>query len=549
MSQVAKQASRMGAATFLSRIGGLVREQVFAHLFGATDVADAFNIAFRIPNLLRDLFAEGAMSAAFVPHFTRALEDSKDRAFKLFIAVIWSLLIALTILSVAGIYFSPQIVALYAAKYQNIPGKYEMTVALTRYMFPFFPLVAMAAVAMGALNALGSFFLPAFAPVLFNLASVFAGFILCPILDRFTLIHPIYGMAWGVVLGGLLQFLVQWVQLVKEGVSIRKHGLGKNWLTPWNCPGVKEVVWLLIPGTVGLAATQLSILINSVYATSSGSGAVSYLNYAFRLMQFPIGIFGVSLAAATLPQVTRSLAGKKWEDAGVQVQSSLRLTFAVNGPAAAGLMGIGLPLIALLFEHGHFNSFASEQTATALFWYSLGLPGYSAVKILVPLFYALGTTTVPVVSSFAMVAVNAALNYAFVFILKWPFWSLALSTSVTASLNAIVLYWFLSRKIPQPSIHILLLNVALCCLTSFLVWLTCRICIIGVDAVVIELVRSGGLFVRSLLTHYAPIWILKIALAIPSSLFVWIACGKLFRIEEIKTSSEIILRRLSRKKM
>ncbi len=366
-ASVASQAGSMGTATLFSRIGGLVREQVFAFLFGASDVADAFNIAFRIPNLLRDLFAEGAMSAAFVPTFTRALSVNRENSFRLLLAVLWALFVFVSLLSLAGIFFAPELVNLYAGHFKNVPGKFEMTVALTRWMFPFFPLVAMAAVVMGSLNALGFFFLPAFAPTLFNVASILAGLCGAPLLTRYTEIHPIYAMAWGVVLGGFLQFFVQWQKMRKLGLTLRNHSDLEVWTKPWRVSGLREVIGLLIPGTVGLAATQLNILINSIYATQQGTGAVSYLNYAFRFMQFPIGIFGVSIASATLPQVTRALAKSDFQEARWKIQSSLRMSFAVNFPAAAGLMGLGLPIVQLIYQRGLFGVTASEQTAVALF--------------------------------------------------------------------------------------------------------------------------------------------------------------------------------------
>jgi putative peptidoglycan lipid II flippase len=434
---VARGASRMGVATLMSRVLGLAREQVFAYLFGASNAADAFNIAFRIPNLLRDLFAEGAMSAAFVPNFTKALLDSKKVAFRLLIGVLSFLVTVVGLLSVVGIVFSPELVRLYAGAFTAIPGKFELAVGLTRVMFPFFPLVAMAAVVMGALNALGHFFLPAFAPVLFNVASILAGVTICPLFARYTDIPPIYGMAIGVVLGGFLQFYVQWIQIRREGLHPLKEA--STLLKPLQVPGVKRVLFLLIPGTIGLAATQLGLLINSIYATSSGPGAVSWLNYAFRLMQFPIGIFGVSLAAAALPAVSRKLARADRGGAAEEVNHALRLTFAVNGPAAAGLMAAGLPIMQLIYQHGAFTAVDSEQAAAALFWYGAGLPAYSAVKVLVPVFYALGDTRIPVAASFVMVGLNAALNHVTLRILHYPFWSLAAATSCTVTLNALVL--------------------------------------------------------------------------------------------------------------
>ncbi len=248
MAEVVRNASRMGFATLISRFLGLAREQVFAFLFGASDAADAFNIAFRIPNLLRDLFAEGAMSSAFVPNFVKALVHSKQAAFELLAAVLSLLFWFLGFISILGILFSSELVHFYAGSYQAIPGKFDLTVYLTQIMFPFFPLVAMAAVTMGALNALGYFFLPAFAPAMFNFASILCGLLLCPMLARFSNIPPIYGMAVGVLLGGFLQFFVQWLKVTKEGFRLELF-IKMLFASPIKIlkkPNVKAVLWLLV---------------------------------------------------------------------------------------------------------------------------------------------------------------------------------------------------------------------------------------------------------------------------------------------------------------
>lgn len=533
---VAKGASRMGLATLMSRFLGLGREQVFAYLFGASHAADAFNIAFRIPNLLRDLFAEGAMSAAFVPNFMRTLTESRRRAFELLGGVLIVLLLITGVLSVVGMVFTPELVLLYAGSYQEVPGKFELAVGLTRGMFPFFPLVAMAAVLMGALNALGFFFLPAFAPVLFNVASIACGLILVPLMKHYTTMPPIYGMAVGVVVGGFLQFYVQWWQIRREGFKLSEvlHAIR----APFKTPGVTAVLWLLIPGTIGLAATQMGILINSIYATKAGPGAVSWLNYAFRLMQFPIGVFGVSLAAATLPIVSRRLAEKDKQGAGAEINSSLRMTFAVNGPAAAGLMAVGLPIVQLLFQHGQFTFADSQATAQAVFWYALGLPGYSAVKVLVPVYYALGTTRIPVAISFVMVALTAFLNHLFLDILHYPFWSLAAATSAAATLNAIFLLGILARMLPGMINRKLVLSLFLHSFVSLA---------IGVSAyatmrVIAPLEERFSAFLGGRIV----VWGAQVVAALFVAGVLWWALGMLFKIEENQRTARFLLKRFRR---
>ncbi len=435
----------MGFATFLSRILGLVREQVFAFLFGAGNATDAFNIAFRIPNLLRDLFAEGAMSAALVPTFTKVRKEEGDaRAWRVAGLVFRVLLGVVGVLALGGILFAPHLVGLYAAAFRSVPGKFELTVRMTRIMFPFFPLVALAAAYMGILNACGKFFLPGFASALFNLTSILTGILGAWLLPRFG--QPsILGMAIGVVVGGTVQAFCQLPELYRQGYRWKGRTPADP---PWRQdPALRRMLALMIPGMVGLAATQVNVLVNSVLATSQGPGAVSWLNYAFRLMQFPIGIFGVSLAAATLPRVSALWVEKNPQGVADTLTRSLRHVFAVNLPASAGLAFLGAPIIALLFQYGRFGQSDTDATATALAAYSAGLAAYSAVKVLVPACYALGNTRLPVISSVLSVVVTIALNLAMVGPLG--FWGLALGTSLAALFNAVFLVVALNRLLRE----------------------------------------------------------------------------------------------------
>lgn len=534
-SQTLKQAGRMGVATLLSRILGLVREQVFAFLFGATDAADAFNIAFRIPNLLRDLFAEGAMSAAFVPNFTRALLESRRKAFELLTAVLTLLFSAVGLLSIAGIIYSDRLVKLYAGAYQNVAGKIELAAQLSQIMFPFFPLVAMAAVLMGALNALGAFFLPAFAPVLFNVFSILAGLVLCPLLSRYSQVPPIFGMAVGVVVGGFFQFYIQWWQVRRLGFKLSEFS--KIILNPWRIPEVKTVLWLMIPGTIGLAATQLGILINSIYATESGSGAVSWLNYAFRLMQFPIGIFGVSLAAATLPQAAKKIAQNQPQQAMDEVRQSLKMSFAVNAPATAGLISLALPIVQMLFQHGKFSYSDAQATSHAVAAYALGLLGYSAVKILVPIFYAIKDTRVPLLTSFAMVGLSAFLNHWFILTLHRPFWFLALATTATATCNALLLvvilhYRFFATLINRDLVLALMKHLILNIVLGLATW---RL-----------LLWSQNYFQEWQQTRWL-FWFLQVTGGGVFLIGFWLIFGYLFKIDENKRAAQYFFTKIPKR--
>ena len=438
----------MSIAVFLSRILGLVREQVFAALFGASNATDAYQIAFRIPNLLRDLFAEGAMSAALVPTFIQVQKEKGiDRGWQVATRVFVMLFLIVSALAVLGIFFAEPIVNFYASAYRSVPGKFELTVRMTQIMMPFFPLVALAAGFMAILNACGKFFMPSFASAMFNAVSVFTGVILAHVFPKYGR-EPIEGMAYGVIAGGFVQALIQWPILLRQGY--RPLWNRPDAISPLQDPALRRMMLLMIPGTVGLAATQINILVNSVFATSVGAGAVSWLNYAFRLMQFPIGIFGVSLASATLPVFSRAWSAQNYDEASRSLLKSVKRVFAINFPASAGLAFLGVPIISMIFQHGRFSQVDAYFTAQALSAYAVGLTAYSVVKVLVPICYAIGETRLAVFSSVFSVASNLIFN--FLFVKKLGFVGLALGTSITAILNSILLWFFISRKLKQKSV-------------------------------------------------------------------------------------------------
>ena len=338
-----------------------------------------------------------------------------------------------------GMVFSNEIVELYAPAFHKVPGKFELTVQMTQLMFPFFPLVALAAAFMAVLNACGSFFIPGFSSALFNVASVGVGAALAWILPSYG-IQSIVGMAIGVVVGGAVQAFSQWPELRKQGY--RFPARDRKDAPPLREPALRAMLLMMIPGTIGLAATQINILVNSMLATSQGPGAVSWLNYAFRLMQFPIGVFGVSLAAATLPRVSELWVKGDRPAVANQVNTSLRQVLAINLPASAGLAVLGPSIIQMLFEYGNFGPWDTRATAQALAAYSLGLAAYSAVKVLVPVCYAIGNTRIPVIGSLLSVALTIALNVGMVGSLGFA--GLALGTSIAAVFNAVYL-WFSVR--------------------------------------------------------------------------------------------------------
>jgi putative peptidoglycan lipid II flippase len=437
-SRLARSAGLIGIATMLSRVLGLARDMVYAWLFGAGDQMDAFNVAFRIPNLVRDLFAEGAMTAAFVPTFTRYLTlRGKAEAWRLGSLVLSTLILATSLVVVLGVLFAGPLTAAFAREYASVPGKLELTTALTRMMFPFLVLVAVAVACMGMLNSLRHFFVPALSPAMFNVGAIVGALAFVPLMPRVGL-HPAAGLAFGTLLGGLLQAVIQWPSLHREGFRFRP-------MLDLRDPGVREILILMGPGTVGLAAVQVNQFVNTVLATGQGTGAVSWLNYAFRLMYLPIGLFGVSIATAAMPTIAAMAA--RGDRAGMRdtVSSGLRMMLMLNVPATVGLIALATPIVSLIFERGNFTAADTPATAAALMFYAPGLLGYSAVKIASPTFYALRDSRTPVMISGLSVATNIVLNLTLVRVLGYR--GLALGTALSALLNAAFLLWLLRGRL------------------------------------------------------------------------------------------------------
>ncbi len=422
-SGLARSAGVAGLATFTSRILGLIRDQVVLALYGAGNDMDAFIIAFRIPNLVRDLFAEGAMSAAFVPAFTRHLTlHGKHAAWRLGSNVVTALVVVTGMLVLTGMLFTTPLAALFAGDYAAVPGKLELTIALTRLMLPFLTLAAIAAAMMGMLNSLHHYFIPALSPAMFNVATILAAIGLTPVMVNAGW-PPISAIAVGALAGGVGQILIQWRALHAEGFRYR---VGLD----WRDPGLHQILVLMGPGTVGLAATQVNVFINTLLATGEGTGAASWLSYAFRLMYLPIGLFGVSIATVVLPLAARQAAVDDPEGVRRTVSRGLGLMLALNIPATVGLMALAVPIVRVLFEHGRFQPTDTDAVATALRLYAIGLVGYSAARIISPVFYAVGRNRVPVIVSVASIAINIAASVALVGPLGYR--GLALATSIAA---------------------------------------------------------------------------------------------------------------------
>jgi putative peptidoglycan lipid II flippase len=421
---------------------------VMARWFGAGAAYDAFLLGFRIPNLTRDLFAEGALSSAFVPIFTQYLATKGKRAAaELSNLVATALMLVVGAFCVAGMIFSPLLVRLLAPGFAQVPGKFELAVLLTRIMFPFLVLVALAAQAMGVLNACGRFGMPAMSSMFFNLGSVAVGLGLGFTVGRSFGQGLIVSMACGVVAGGALQLLWQVPGMYRAGFRFHPR---------WNPrhAGLRQILGLMLPALLGTAAVQINVMVNTNIASgirdASGhvmNGPVSWLGYAFRFMQLPLGLFGVAIASATLPAISRSAATLRMEEFRGTLARSLGTVLLLTVPASVGLAILGESMIGAVYQWGHFTSFDTHQTAVALAWYSAGLAGYSAIKILAPAFYALHDARTPMLVSIASVAVNLAAAWLLVKSLGMGHAGLALSTSVVALLGAVMLFAILRARI------------------------------------------------------------------------------------------------------
>ncbi|MEO7648935.1 MAG: murein biosynthesis integral membrane protein MurJ [Bryobacteraceae bacterium] len=443
---VVRSAGIVSAAVMLSRLTGLAREIAMARLFGAGAANDAFVLGFRIPNLTRDLFAEGALSSAFVPTFTRYLTTkSRDEAVRLANMVATALILIVGTVCVAGMFWAPDLVRLLAGKFTEVPGKFELAVRLTRIMFPFLLLVALAAQAMGILNANNKFAVPALASTFFNVGSVILGLGLgFWVMPRFGL-EPIEGMAYGVLFGGGLQLFCQAPDLLRSGFRFRP-------LIDWSHPGLRQIFVLMGPAILGNAAVQINVVVNTNFAAgitdTAGhviNGPVTWLSCAFRFMQLPLGLFGVAIASATLPSISRSAAEGNMDEFRRTLTRSLGMVFLLTLPASVGLAVLGEPMAAAVYQGGKFLLEDARQTAAALSWYAVGLAGYSALKVLAPAFYALGDARTPMLISLCSIAINYVVASAMV---RWMGHAgLALSTSVVALFNFTVLLVLIRGRI------------------------------------------------------------------------------------------------------
>ncbi|MDR2837168.1 MAG: murein biosynthesis integral membrane protein MurJ [Azonexus sp.] len=428
----------VSAMTLLSRILGFVRDFVIARAFGAGAATDAFFVAFKLPNLLRRMFAEGAFAQAFVPILGQYRNNSPvEETRRLVDHVATVLSLALFVITLVGIVAAPVLVWVSAPGFAADAGKFELTVALTRITFPYILFMSLVALAGGILNTWSRFALPAFTPVLLNLAFIGMALLATPYFDP-----PVLALAWAVFIGGLLQLAIQ-IPALKKIAMLPRPTL--NWRAAWADPGVRRIVTLMGPALIGVSVSQVSLIINTVFASFLANGSVSWLYYADRLMEFPSGLLGASLGAILLPSLSRCHASGDSAEYGKLLDWGLRLTLLLAVPAAVGLALLAVPLIATLFHHGAFLAADVFATRNALVAYAVGLAGLILVKVLAPGFYARQNVRTPVRIALVALFATQLMNAIFIFGCQLGHAGLALSIGLAACLNAALLYRGLRR--------------------------------------------------------------------------------------------------------
>jgi len=519
-----KAAGVIGLAVMCSRLLGLAREQICAALFGGGGVMDAFTAAFRIPNLLRDLFAEGALSTAFVTTFSKTIARGGDAAaWRLADKVATLTAIALSVICVLGIVFSPQLVATLAPGFD--PAKAALTVTLTRIMFPFILLVSIAALVMGMLNAKNVFGMPAMASSFFNIGSIVGGVVLGYWLDPNFGPRALIGLALGTLIGGALQLGVQLPRLRRLGYHFQPD-------FAWRDAGVNAILALMGPSVIAASTTQFNVLVNSMFASTLGDGPIFWLAIAFRLMQLPLGLFGVALGSVTLPLLSRLAVGGNMAAFRGELARAMRLGLLLTIPSAIGLMMLAEPIISVLYQHGRFDAYQAAQAAGALRFYAIGLCGYAALKVLVNAFYALDRRKTPMLVSFLAVALNLLFNWIFTFRLGWGHRGLALSTGCVATFNFLVLYALMHHRLARLETRRMLAMLGKVALASAALAAICW--------------GSRHWLLADWATQAFGGKLAALLLTVVVGALVFLGCGAALRIDELHTLKSTIQRRLSR---
>ncbi|MEW6349016.1 MAG: murein biosynthesis integral membrane protein MurJ [Thermodesulfobacteriota bacterium] len=432
-----RAAGVVGFWTVLSRVLGFVRDMVVALALGAGFGSDAFFVAFRIPNLLRRLFAEGALSAAFVPTFVETLQkDGKQDATRLASKVMTFSAVVLALVAAAGIFWSPLLVRLTAPGFFDLPDKFALTVHLNRVMFPYIFFISLVALMSGVLNSVGHFAAPAAAPVVLNISMIAAVTLAGSVFGT----EPVYALAWGVAIAGIVQVVMQIPVLSLSGMRIRPD-------FSWNDAGMKRIGGLFVPAAFGGAVYQINVLVGTILASMLPSGSVSWLWYADRLVELPLGVFAIALGTAVLPSMSRLAGNGDTQGIAGSVSFALRLIAFFIVPASVGLIVLREPIVAVLFQRGLFTAADTIRTAEALLWYTVGLWAFSGLKVVTQAFFALKDTTTPLRIAVIAVVVNLAAGV----LLMGPMAhsGLALATSLSASANLLILFFMLRQRLGQ----------------------------------------------------------------------------------------------------
>jgi len=437
MEDISRGVRSFTIGTAFSRVMGLVREMVIAHLYGAGFAVDAYNVAFRIPNLLRDLFAETALSAAFVPVLTAEKAKSREAQNRLASNIFNVLFVVTGAVSLAGLLLAPVLAKVIAFGFGKVPGKLDLTTQLTAILFPFLLFISLAAWAMSYLNTEKSFFVPSLAPAIFNLFSI-----LFPVLTFgwYTARgkNPIFGLTVGILVGGLMQFLVQVPSVWRKGFRWRP-------VLSFRDPGFRKVMALFIPVAIGLAGTRINVLVNTILVTPLAQGSVSWLSFAFRIMHLPLGLFGIAVGTVALPSLSKLVLDHNVAAVKSTLADSLKMVLFLTVPTSALICGLAIPVTRAIYQRGRFTAADTLATAAALVLYVLGIPFASALRNVAAVFYAYKDAKTPMYASFASIALNLVLNISLMRVIGYL--AFPLSTSLAAVLNVVLLYALLPRKI------------------------------------------------------------------------------------------------------
>jgi putative peptidoglycan lipid II flippase len=503
-----KNAGKTSFGTMLSRILGYIRDMLVAYFFGTGAFADAFYAAFKIPNLFRRIFGEGSFSAAFVPVFSEYLHTKDKNETQKFLNIVFTVLfITLLSVSILGVFFAPSLAKIIAWGFTNDHEKMQLTIDLTRLMFPFILFICLASFLLAILNTLYSFFIPAFAPSMLSFSEIFYMLAIAPILVSEK---QIKGLAVSIIVGGVLHFFIQYPKLKSLGWHLK-------FMFDLKHPGIKKIAILMLPSLIGLSVDQINAFIDNICATLISSGAVSAIYYSNRVMQLPLAIFGLAVAAVSLPAMSKAYAQNDMSALKNSLNYSVRFINFTLFPAAAGLMTIGLPIIKFLFEHGRFSYAGSLMTNNALFYYSLGLPAYAAAKIFANAFYSFQDTKTPVKTAiWAMI-----LHIVLCIILRCPMGvgGLALATALSSYFNFMLLVIYLRKHIGRFGLRLIVFSSCKSfissIITAIVAWNACKV--------------SNNLFI-------------SVPAAIVLSLAAFVISSYILRSEELKTFKNVFVR-------